>query len=282
MHLKALFLTFAFILTGCTNLASVKQFSSDTLTLTDSLDLIVRDSGASCLRRLSLDVPIHGYSDAKRRELAAICDDLKQNADAIEVLNTTTRAYGKVLGELADNKLVTFSAEVSGVQGAIAKLQNSGIDSSQLNGAAAIADLVLHAATDAYRQREIKRVLAHHDELVQLAGVLQTFIQRAYLPMLNSESDNLDTLHDLLTDRYLKNEPLRARELLETLQQQRTTLAARKTATETTLGAIGKMLESHQQLLKNAEHLDNKQLAQFLNDYGKQIQNVRSQINYYF
>lgn len=268
-----------FTLCGCANLATVKQFSTDTLTLTDALDLIVKDGGASCLRRLSLDAPIRGYNDEKRKEQAAVCDALKQDSAAFLVLNNTTRAYGQVLGQLADNKLVTFSAEVSGVQGAISTLQNSGVDASQLNGASAIANLVLHAATDAYRQREIKRVLDHHDDLVQLAGVLQTYLQRAYLPALDNEAGNLENLHDLLTERYLKIEPLRSRELLEILLQQRASLAERTNTAHSALAALSKMLETHQQLRQNADPLDNKDLAQFLNDYGKQIQNVRTQIN---
>lgn len=279
---KLIILFATLIVSGCSTLPAVKSFSADTVTLADSIDLIAQDTSASCLRRLALDSPIKGLSQETRLAYANTCTQLKQATELFIALNGTTRAYGTVLGQLADNKLVSFGSEIDKVKNAVAKIQNGAsspyFDAAQLNGVSSIADLVMHAATDAYRQKELKRVLNHHEELAQLAGELQYFIERAYLPTLANEAGNLDSLAETLTDRHLKSEPLRTRELLELLQQQRTSLADRKQAAVATLAAIGKMLETHRQLQQNADRLDSRELAQFLSDYGKQIQQLTEQI----
>jgi hypothetical protein len=270
----------ALAMTGCASLPAVNNFSSNTVALADSIDRIAEDTSASCLRRLALDVPIRGIGDEQRKPYADACSQLKQSADLFIELNSTTRAYAQVLGQLADNQLVTFDAEVAGVQGAIAKLESSAgpayFNTAQLNAVGSLADVVLRAATDAYRQKEIKRVLDHHEELVQLAAVLQTFIRRAYLPVLANEEGNLDSLEGILTDKYIQSEPLRTRELLELLKQQRVNLADRKKTANDALNSIAKMLEVHGQLLQNADN--NEVLIGLLKDYGRQIRNVRKQI----
>ncbi len=94
------------LLAGCTSLTAVNRFSADTVTLADSIDRIAADTGASCLRRLALDVPIKGVTDEKRKQYADICSQLKQSSDLFIELNSTTRGYARALGQLADNKRV--------------------------------------------------------------------------------------------------------------------------------------------------------------------------------
>ena len=269
-------------ITGCADLSAVKKFSADTITLADSIDRIAIDTSASCLRRLALDVPVKGLSQETRQLYADVCSQLKQSSELFIDLNRTTRAYGRVLGQLADNKLVSHNAEIDGAKGAIATIKSSAgqpyFEAAQLDAVGSLADVVLRATTDAYRQREIRRVLDHHDDLVKLATLLQTFISRAYLPTLANEEGNLDSLEEIITDRHIRSEPLRARELLELLTQQRVNLADRKKAANDTLDAITKMVETHKQLLQNADKPDDKLLIQLLNDYAKQIRDVRKQI----
>ena len=274
----------ALAITGCASLPAVGSFSTDTVELADSVDRIAQDTSASCLRRLALDVPIKGIGDDKRQQYADACSQLKQSSDLFIELNATTRAYGKVLGQLADNKLVSFDSEVEGVKGAISKIRNGAgspyYEPVQLNAVGSLADVVLQAASDAYRQREIRRVLDHHEDLVQLAGVLSAFITRAYLPVLANETGNLDSLEEILNDRFVstKLEPLRARELLELLRQQRANLAERKKAAGDALNAITRMVEVHSQLVQNADKLDDKTLIELVRDYGRRIRDVRKQI----
>ena len=268
-------------ITGCAELPAVRNFSANTLDLAGSIDRIAKDTSASCFRRLSLDVPIKGISEEKRNQYADVCEQLKQSSDLFIDLNSTTRGYAQVLGQLADNKLVIFDNDVAGVKNAIAKLESTTgpayFNAAQLNAVGSLADVVLRAATDAYRQQEIRRLLEHHEDFVQLAAVLQTFIRRAYLPTLANEEGNLGSLEEILTDKYINLEPLRARELLELLKQQRVNLAGRKKAANDALTGIAKMVEVHRQLLQSPDN--SKLLIGLLKDYGLQIQNVRKQIN---
>lgn len=279
----------ATILAGCASanfpadLPAVSSFSTDTVALADSVDRIAQDTGNSCLRRLALDVPIKGISDENRSKYADVCDQLKQASRLFVELNGTTRAYGRLLGQLADNKLVVFAPEITGVKSAVSQIQSSGspyFESARLNAAESLADVVLRAASDAYRQKEIKRVLDHHDDLVQLATLLQTYIKRAYLPVLDNEEGNIDGMEEILTVKYLESnlEPLRARELREDLKQQKANLADRRKAALAALDALSNMVQTHSQLLQDYGKKDDKLLIRMLNDYGKQILDVGKQI----
>lgn len=267
-------------ISGCASLPEIKDFSADTISLADSIDQIAQDTSASCLRRLALDVPIKGLSVETSSTYKDVCDQLKQSSDLFIDLNGTTRAYGRVLGQLADNKLVSFDAEIAASKDAITRLNthtgNAPFNSAQLNAVSSLANILLHASTDAYRQRQIQQVLDHHGDLIQLATLLQTYINRAYLPALANEADNLDSLEEILTDRHIKSEPLRSRELLELLKQQKTLITERKKTAAEALKAITQMTEVHAALLEN--HQNDQLLTQLLQDYSRQIRDVRKQI----
>lgn len=265
-------------LSGCTSLPGVRNFSQDTTTLADSVDLIARDSGASCLRRLSLDAPIKGLTEENRKTYADVCNQLSQASELFISLNGTTHAYAGALAQLADNKLVSYNAEIAGAKEAIAKSKTDSpyVNRAQLNAIGSLAEVTLQASTDAFRQREIRRLLDHHEDLVQLAGVLETFIRRAYLPVLANEEANLDGLEEILKDRHLRTEPLRARELLELIKQQRVNLSERHRAANDALVAIGGMIAAHSAL--HAAKPDRQELSRIITEYGQKIRDVRRQV----
>lgn len=270
-------------LSGCASLPEIRNFSADTVALADSVDRIAQDTGASCLRRLSLDIPVKGLTEENRQAYADVCSQLKQASALFIDINGITRAYGMALGALADNRLVTYEAEISGAKDAIARLNDQAgaayFSPAQLNSVASLADVVLHATTDAYRQKEIKRVLNHHEDLVALAGMLETYIRRAYLPVLENERGNLDSLAEILNERHLRTEPLRARELLEFIKQQRVNLSERNKAANDVLSAISKMIEVHALMLEGSDKLDRQEFAGLMSEYGRRIRNVRQQIH---
>lgn len=266
-------------LSGCTSLPEVNRFSSETIALADAIDQIAQDTSASCLRRLALDVPVKGLTELQRQSYAQICSQLKQASDTFIDLNGTTRAYARVLGQLADDKLVLFDSEIAGAKDALARLEStqdvSHFNAAQLDAVSALANLVVKATTDAYRRKQIKQILDHHDDLAQLATLLRTFINRAYLPALENEQSNLDSLEEILKDRYIASEPLRAREMLESLTQRRAALSDRRKTANDVLTAITKMLEVHAALQKKPD----KALVGLLNEYGRQIRHVKNLIH---
>ncbi|OGT42071.1 MAG: hypothetical protein A3K00_01180 [Gallionellales bacterium RIFOXYD2_FULL_52_7] len=96
------------------------------------------------------------------------------------------------------------------------------------------------------------------------------------MPVLANESGNLDGLEELLNDRYIKTEPLRARELIESIKQQKINLAYRQKSAKAVLIAIDAMVDVHAALLNNADN--DKLLIELLQDYAGKIHQVRSQI----
>jgi hypothetical protein len=187
-----------------------------------------------------------------------------------------TRAYGELLGQLADNQRVFI--DEAAAKSTLAQLNTAApsFNAAQLNAVSALANLVLRASTDAYRRHEIKQVLDQHEDIVQLASLLRSFINHAYLPVLANESGNLDSLAELLSDRYLRTEPLRARELIESIKQQKINLAVRQQSANALLIAIDAMVDVHAALQKNADN--DKLLIELLQDYAGKIRQVSSQI----
>ncbi len=277
MPLKGLLIAIIVLtVTGCTSLPAVRTFSTQTRSLADSIDTVARDTSASCLRRLALDVPIKGLSNDTRLAYAANCDELKQAGNQFIQFNGMTRAYGELLGQLADNQRVFI--DEAAAKSTLAQLNTAApsFNAAQLNAVSALANLVLRASTDAYRRHEIKQVLDQHEDIVQLASLLRSFINHAYLPVLANESGNLDSLAELLSDRYLRTEPLRARELIESIKQQKINLAVRQQSANALLIAIDAMVDVHAALQKNADN--DKLLIELLQDYAGKIRQVSSQI----
>lgn len=270
-----------FCLVGCADLPAVRSFATNTVALANSIDQIAQDTSASCLRRLALDAPIKGLNEKERKDYIEVCTKLKEATDLFVELNKVTRNYGNVLGQLADDKLVSYTTEIGNVKSSIEKIKadnNQYFDGSQVNAVGSLADLLLHALTDAYRQKEIKQMLEHHEDLVKHSLVLQTFLNRAYLPTLKNEEDNIDSIEETIKTKYLSTEPLRANELLESLKQQRTNIVDRRKTANDCLNAISKMIDAHGKLRQNANNLDNKLLVQLLDDYSSRISDVKSQI----
>ncbi|MDP1871934.1 MAG: hypothetical protein Q8K61_09970 [Gallionella sp.] len=277
MPIKILLIaTFVLTLTGCASLPAVQKYSVQTRALADSIDVLAQDSSASCFRRLALDVPVKGLSNDTRLSYAADCDQLKLAGNHFIQFNGITRAYGELLGQLADNQRL-FPDEAS-AKNALANFNTAApyFNAAQLNAVSALANLLLRASTDAYRRNEIKQVLDRHDDIVQLASLLSAFINHGYLPVLANESGNLDGLEELLNDRYIKTEPLRARELIESIKQQKINLAYRQKSAKAVLIAIDAMVDVHAALLNNTDN--DKLLIELLQDYAGKIHQVRSQI----
>lgn len=267
---------------GCADLKGVKKFSEDTTTLTGTVAVLIQDTGDSCRRRLTTDVTIRKLSAEDLKTRQAGCDDLGKAASAIGDLNNVDLAYAKALGALADDKLVVYTAEVGEVKTSVAQLKDGSdkpyVDSSKLDAAGSLADLVLKAFTESYRQRQISNMLNAHDDLAKQADVLKLFIQRGYLPTLKNENDNLESALLDLERFYGKTEPLRAGELKNDFEQMQKKLADRKTGAEGAVKALDKMVQTHQKLRDEANDWKSQELLDLLDGYGKQITDVRKKL----
>ncbi len=121
---------------------------------------------------------------------------------------------------------------------------------------------------------DVRSFSAHTVQLADAVDLIETFVNRAYLPILANEQSNLEGMAEILNDRYREREPLRARELLEIIKQQNANLAERRTAAAELLKAVIAMVEAHASLL----HEQKMQLA-LIKDYGRRINAVRKKLH---
>ena len=267
---------------GCSNLASVRTFAKDTEALSSSVNQLANETGASCTRRLTNDVAIRGLTGTQRESAMTVCDDLKKSGALINTVNLILTEYAKALADLSDDKLVTYSAQLDGAKSTLAALKDSGnqpyIEKAKLDGSFSLIDIVLKASTDAYRQREIRKLLERHAEVKQVAEFLQIFIKRGYLGTIQNEAENIESIQFDLKTEFLKREPIRAREKIEELEQTRQKLVERQKAATEAINGLSAMVKTHEELLKYAEHLDAKELIAATKEYGQQVYKVQKQL----
>ncbi len=274
--------TIVLFVSDCADLKAVRKFSDDTTTLTGAVALLIQDSPESCRRRLAGDTVIRNLAGPDQERAKQACDEVAKAVAAIADLNNVTLAYAKALGALADDKLAVYSADLRAVKASAALLKDGAdkpyIDKSKLDAAGSLADLILKAFTEGYRQREIAKMLTKHDDLAKQADFLKRFISRGYVQFLTNEEGNLESTSDYLTKTYGKTEPLRARELKRDLGQLQQKLADRKKGAQGTLKALDDMVAAHQKLREDVDNLSPKELLDLLDNYGKSISDVRKSL----
>lgn len=263
---------------GCADLKAVKKFSDDTTTLGGAVALIVQDTPETCRRRLAFDTVIRELSADRQAAGKNVCDDIAKSASAMGDLNAATIGYAKALASLADDKVAVYTSELDGIKASVAQLKDDAdkpyVDKEKADAAASLADLILKAFTEGYRQSKIREMLGAHDDLARQAEVFKRFIDRGYLGFLTNEEQNVD---GLLLDlgKYAKSEPLRARELSRDLTQHKERLKERREGAQGTRKALDEMVTSHKKLRDNASDLTSKDVFEALDAYASAIKDVR-------
>lgn len=277
------------VLVGCatgnlpsvSNLSSVRSFSEATGAVVGSFDPLVDDMAASCRRRNELAY-LTELDSPRYREAVAVCQGLSDNLGGIKAANLALGAYAKALGDLAQDRFVSYSPEMDGLGSALASLKGAGgqpaVSSTEVAAAGRLSEFLLRAATEGYRQREIGKVLEAHPDLEAVAGALVRVVERGYGGTLASESASLQDSLGQYADRFGRSEPLAVGLLRQEYRDQPAEIERKRRAVQSYKEALGKMVATHRALFEARGNLASADLAKLVYAYVKDLAPVVRQI----
>jgi len=278
-----LLLSVLLLVSGCSvNMAAVRTFSAETQQLTQAVDALVADAGASCTRRVDRLELIRAPEAEVVTGYRRTCERLAKASDVPRRYNTLLAEYGKTLGALANDQAATFTSELAEARDSVAALAGGagagGVDAREIEAGTRVADLISKLATSGVRQRAVTEMLRRHDDISALCGVLKRYIDPRYVGVLDNEAGALDGLGIDLDRRYTGNEPIRTRELIRDYREAGKGLEAKRAAARKTVQALDALVVTHGKLADSAGKLDREDLVQSVRSYGKDVRGVVEQL----
>jgi hypothetical protein len=250
--------------------------------LTGAVDVQVADLGASCTRRVDRLELIRAPDAETVAGYRRTCGQLAAASDIPRHYNTLLAEYGRTLGALANDQAGTFTAELGEARDSVVALAGAagagGLDRGEIEAATRVADLISRVATSGVRQRAVREMLRHHEDVGALCGVLKRYVDPRYLGVLDNEIGALDGLTTDLERKYAANEPIRTRELTLEYAGARKDLQAKRAAAVLTAKALDALVASHARLAASADHLDREDLLLSVRTYGKEVGDVVKQL----
>jgi hypothetical protein len=257
-------LGFAAILSGCADLKGIQKFAKAGYDST-AYEGFVTDYSES-VRRQEEYAPDKGRMTEVQRNY----EERKKQQARLLVLSRTTSAYMAALGALAADDLVSFDKEAKGFTDAMEKAKF--LDSKEAAAANALVSLLGRAATDAYRQHELKQIITEANPPLQiLLGSMQQIVGEAYLGSLKIEKGALDSAYKTRVVMPLTDEnagwllPLRATYFsrLHRLEEQ-------QQAAESYAESIGLIAKAHQKLFDDQDKVSFTELSNTAESYAKE------------
>ncbi len=265
---------------GCAaNLDGVRRFASDTDTLVGGVNTQLAYLPVSCEHRLSLVELIHGSDADISHQPKTACDDLAVSAKAATEMTMGVDEYAKALGALAQDNLATYSSELDGLGASLKNLKKSDqspvVSVDKVDALNKLTNLILEAATKGMRQHELKAMLAEHDSLATILNQLASMMDSEYVVALQLEQGEYKTKLVTLKKVYGKSEPIRVRELERDFTASSNQLDAKIAAAKTSAQALRDLTAAHEKLKENADKLDAVDQIKEINDFRKQMVDVR-------
>lgn len=184
----------ALLMVACGNrddLARIQKFTGLANKAGEGFPKIANDFYLSCLRSAQYQAFL---PEREKNPVLTITEeeeqcnkDLQDFGPRLIEANKVLVDYTSLLGKLAADDAIDYSADLNSLQAKLSQLPT--ITESQVEGGVNIATILLRAATDGYRRKQLKEVIESTD------NALQTFIQ------------GITTItQDVYIGIYLKNE----------------------------------------------------------------------------
>lgn len=265
---------------GCAaNLEGVRRFASDTGVLVHGVNIQLAYLPVSCAHRLTLVELLHGSDADISRQTKTVCDDLAVSAKVAVGMTKGVDEYAKALGALAQDSLATYSSELDGLAGSLKNLKKSDnapvVSTDKADALNRLTDLILEAATRGMRQRELKAMLAEHDSLATIIGQLASMMESDYVVALKLEQGEYATKLRTLRRVYEEKEPIRVRELERDFATSGQQIDEKITAARKSAQALRDLTAAHAKLRENADKLDLVDQIKEINEFRKQMVDVR-------
>lgn len=267
-RLQALLAGLCFLLlTGCANLGAIQEFartSADSAAYTQLTDEYINSPETS--KRYTLE------SEAdKRAALDAKALERKPQAARLMLMHQALSSYMTTLGELAADDLAEADTELDAMFNAAAKANY--VDETTGAPLRSISKILVEAALNGYRQRELNKVIAAGNAPLQQLIANQLAIMEGYRESLAVERamqvSHQRALYAMARDKG--REPVAAELLWERGNLTAAQFAQREKALPKYVETLKQIAAGHQALYDNRESLSNKEVAAQIKRYTKRI-----------
>jgi hypothetical protein len=183
--------------------------------------------------------------------------------------------YIRALGALASDELVSYDASLDSLAADIRATKL--IDDAKADAFAALTKRTAKAATEMYRRRKLKRLIADANGSFQIVvGALIDIVGRDFVSSLDNESVAADKYYREIVAIAEKAPPQQASvELLKERWQEKTdALKAKKEACVLYVEVLKKIGNGHQLLFDNRDRLSSGQLRESIHAHAKSVKEL--------
>ena len=257
-------------LTSCADLQGIRKFAdsaADTASYTSLTGYYLAEFDHS--KRYEED-------PGQQKQLDQDSAARRKQEKALLGLQRGIQDYMKALGALASDEAVSYDTALKKLGDEIKDTKL--ISDSQVEAYRGIAGLIAKAATDGYRQRKLKQLIAEGDEPFQkVAGALCVIVSKGYVLAVDNETEVLNSYYREVIKTAQANDP--SSELVkETWRAKREDLAARRQACLDYSEAITRIAQAHHELFNNRDNLDSKATLDMIMSYSQDVDELRKKI----
>jgi hypothetical protein len=262
LRVKILSVLIACVLSACTDLSAVREWSGTSLEATQFNEVVA--TYADTPERVAFydkDQASFWETQAKTR---------RAQAKALELQLSLVGDYMEALHVLSADGVTDYTEDVDQLTGSLT--ETGLVPESTVGAAGNLATTLLNAATDVWRKGEVGRLIGDANAPLQviLAGELRSIVDKDFRGDLADEAGFLDSYFKRLLRNGGGSETANAA-LNEWYVLRKKENARRVVAVDAYLHVLDKISEGHQKLYENRNDLEAVQLVKDLFKLAKEI-----------
>lgn len=273
-------------LSACTNFGPVRTFGGESKKLGAAF-AVMPDAAVDICRAdamlMEQTLPAGDRFDLSkaRGKTEQVCAPLASRSDAILPLARLLEQYGDTLAALADEKLPDYSVDLKTLEKSLNGLKDGDkpvLEAHQTGAIMSLGRLLGRLVTERAARNEIRALLEQQEGVQATTAALRWYVNRAYKSQLNKYDQVLDgTLRGMLP-QFERNEPLAARAMMVSLQQERDRLVVLSKSADSFIAAADKLEQSRAEVLAKLDRPDDKEMLRQLRELAEEVRTLRKQL----
>lgn len=251
-------LVMAVLLTGCTSMEAVRDFSKLAEDSTASFPAIAVDVQESCQRR------------AEYEPIRPDCGTFEKSKQAMLNTHWILIDYMNALGTLAADGIVVYRQQLGEFAEAVEEA--GAFEPAQVAAVNGLANTLATAATSGYQRRQVREVIDENNQNVQqVIGALKITVNKDYRRTLNLEREAIDSYYGDAIEDSRRKEPLAVLIAEEVKEEKIARVEQKEAVIDDYLQVLDKISQGHQALFDHREDLSSRELVVAMVQYARQL-----------
>lgn len=272
--LISLLLLSSLVLSGCANLKSIRAFSEISSEATTYATFA--DDYIKTVERQKR------YQDASQHsKLDEIIKEREAQQSVLLAVHKEVSDYISTLGELASDEIISYDKSLDEMSKKMEIIKDKDgkpvFEKAQIDAFGALSKLLAKAATDAYRQNKLQKIIESSNKDFQIIiAILKKYIEIGYIESLKNERGAVEKYYDTIIMTAKMNPPQDAaiELVMDKFIERKDAIDTKKKAAESYLKILNKIGEGHQLLYDKRNEISSEQLLSTIKGYGKDISNL--------